>query len=155
VGGAPAVPPLESEELFGIIGKPETAWMVTPDPTEHVRRSVYLLKRRTFQQPMMEAFDAPDGVLTCSRRNESTTAPQSLALLNSRFSMEQAKATAEKVSSIEDAWTRVLGRAPTAAESSAGQQFVQRQEARLGSRAAAMTELTRSLLNTNEFLYVE
>jgi mono/diheme cytochrome c family protein len=155
MGGAPAVPPLESEELFGIIGKPENAWMVTPDPSEHVRRSVYLLKRRTFQQPMMEAFDAPDGVLTCSRRNESTTAPQSLALLNSRFSMEQAKATAEKVSNIEDAWNRVLGRAPTAAESSAAQQFVQRQEARLGSRAAAMTELTRSLLNTNEFLYVE
>ena len=85
------VPPLEKEELYGIIGEPDNSWVVTSDRAEHTRRSVYLLQRRTFQQPMFEAFDAPDGMLSCSRRNESTTAPQSLALLNSRFMMEQAK----------------------------------------------------------------
>ena len=77
MGGAPVVPPLEKEELFGIIGKPEVAWAVTPNSEEHTRRSIYMLHRRTFQNPMFEAFDAPDGVLSCSRRNESTTAPQS------------------------------------------------------------------------------
>jgi len=84
-GGGPVVPPLDKEELFGIIGSPNNAWMVTPDKSEHTRRSIYLLQRRTFQQPMFEAFDAPDGVLSCSRRNESTTAPQSLALFNGRW----------------------------------------------------------------------
>ena len=90
-GGMPVVPPLEAEELFGIIGKSENAWIVSDDVEEHYRRSVYLLQRRTFQHPMFEAFDAPDGILSCSRRNESTTAPQSLAMLNSRFMMDQSR----------------------------------------------------------------
>ena len=113
MGGGPVVPPLDNEELYGIIGQPDSAWMVTPDEEEHTRRSIYLLQRRTFQQPMFEAFDAPDGVLSCSRRNESTTAPQSLALFNSRFMMEQAKASSTSVTSAEDAWQHVLGRDPT------------------------------------------
>ncbi len=104
MAGSPVVPPLENEELFGIIGKPENAWMVTPNSEEYTRRSIYLFRRRTFQNPMFEVFDAPDGVLSCSRRNESTTAPQSLALLNSRFMMEQAKALASSAQSIEEAW---------------------------------------------------
>ncbi len=155
MGGMPAVPPLEKEELFGIIGKPENAWLVSPDTREHVRRSIYLLHRRTFQQPMMEAFDTPDGVLSCARRNESTTAPQSLALLNSRFVMEQAKVIASKSQSPEQAWTRVLGRAPSAEELSTATKFLERQTERLDSREAAMAELARGLLNVNEFLYVE
>jgi hypothetical protein len=155
VGGMPAVPPLEKEELFGIIGRPDSAWMVSPDPREHVRRSIYLLHRRTFQQPMMEAFDVPDGVLSCPRRNESTTAPQSLALLNSHFTLEQSKAIADEVQSPKDAWLRVLGRTPTSEESSTADKFLERQTERLGSRSAAMAELARGLLNLNEFLYVD
>jgi hypothetical protein len=38
-----------------------------------VRRTIYTLQRRTFQQPMAQAFDGPDGILSCPRRNESTT----------------------------------------------------------------------------------
>jgi hypothetical protein len=155
MGGMPAVPPLESEELFGIIGRPENAWMVSPDSNEHRRRSIYLLRRRTFQQPMMEAFDAPDGVLSCSRRNESTTAPQSLALLNSRFMMRQAEVAASAVETAEQAFEQILGRAPSNSEKAAASEFLERQSARLGSRRAALAEVTRSLMNTNEFLYVD
>jgi hypothetical protein len=140
------VPPLEKEELFGIIGKPETAWAVTPNAQEHTRRSIYMLQRRTFQNPMFEAFDAPDGVLSCSRRNESTTAPQSLALLNSRFMMDQAQALAGRVKSIEEAWRQVLGRDPTPEERSAATGFVEKR---------GIAELARALMNLNEFLYVD
>jgi hypothetical protein len=94
-------------------------------------------------------------VLSCNRRNESTTAPQSLALLNSRFASQQAKALAAKAETIEKAWEQALGRAPSADELSAANGFVERQEKRLESRSAAMAELARSLMNTNEFLYVE
>ena len=129
------VPPLEAEELFGIIGKPENAWIVTPNPEEHTRRSIYLLERRTFQQPMFEAFDAPDGVLSCSRRNESTTAPQSLALLNSRFMMEQAQRAGGES---RDRGRGVAARAGTASrrreERAGADEFVERQTARLGSK---------------------
>jgi hypothetical protein len=155
MGGAPVVPPLEKEELFGIIGSPDNAWIVTSDKEEHTRRSVYLLQRRAFQNPMFEAFDAPDGVQSCSRRNASTTAPQSLALLNSRFMLEQAQALAAKAPSIEEAWRRVLGRDPSAQERTAAAGFLERQTARLGSQAAAYVELARGLLNLNEFLYVD
>jgi mono/diheme cytochrome c family protein len=155
MGGMPVVPPLEAEELFGIIGKAENAWIVTPEVEEHGRRSIYLLLRRTFQNPMFEAFDAPDGVLSCSRRNESTTAPQSLAMLNSRFMMEQAQALAARVSSARDAWRRVLGRDPGETERAEAEKFVERQTARLGSKTAAYAELARGLMNLNEFLYVE
>ena len=155
MGGAPVVPPLEKEELFGIIGKPEVAWAVTPNPEEHTRRSIYLLQRRTFQNPMFEAFDAPDGVLSCSRRNESTTAPQSLALLNSHFMMDEAQSLARGVKSVEEAWRRVLGRDPSPEERSAAADFVERQRGRLGSAPAAYIELARSLMNLNEFLYVD
>jgi mono/diheme cytochrome c family protein len=153
--GMPVVPPLEAEEMFGMIGKPENNWIVNPDKEEHTRRSIYLLQRRTFQNPMFEAFDAPDGVMSCSRRNESTTAPQSLAMLNSRFMMEQAQSLSAKLESIEDAWRRVLGRDPSAQERAEAEKFLERQTARLGSKKAAYAELARGLLNLNEFLYVD
>jgi hypothetical protein len=155
MGGVPVVPPLDTEELYGIIGKPESAWVVTPNPEEHTRRSIYLLQRRTFQHPMFAAFDAPDGVLSCSRRNESTTAPQSLTLLNSRFMLEQARALASKVTTIDEAWWRILDRDPTPQERAAATEFIEKQTTRLGSQAAALAELARGLMNTNEFLYVD
>jgi len=154
-GGVPVVPALEAEELFGLIGKPENAWVVSDNVDEHNRRSIYLLSRRTFQQPMFEAFDSPDGILSCSRRNESTTAPQSLALLNSAFMQDQSRILASKVQSVEDAWKRVLLREPSATERRTADEFIERQTQRLGSRPAALAELARGLMNLNEFLYVD
>jgi hypothetical protein len=155
VGGTPVVPSLQAEELYGLIGKPENNWVVTPDAEEHNRRSIYMLQRRTFQQPMFEAFDSPDGVLSCPRRNESTTAPQSLALLNGDFMMKQAKKLAAKVHDVDEAWLMVLGRAPSSEERASARGFIERQAQRLGSKEAAYTELARALMNLNEFLYVE
>ena len=155
MGGVPVVPPLSKEEMFGMIGNPANAWMVTADASEHNRRTLYLLSRRTFQQPMAQAFDGPDGVLTCPRRNESTTAPQSLALLNSGFTMDRARALAAKAETAAAAWESVYGRPPSAEESAAAGEFLAKQQTLLGSRAAAMAELVRGLMNTNEFLYVD
>jgi len=104
---------------------------------------------------MFEAFDAPDGILSCSRRNESTTAPQSLALFNGKFMTEQSKVLAAKVHSPDEAWQRVLGRAPSPSEKKSADEFLARQSQRLGGTEPAMAELLRGLLNLNEFLYVE
>ncbi len=146
MGGLPVVPPLSREELFGMIGNPQNSWPVTADPAEHNRRTIYMIVKRTFQQPMAQSFDGPDGVLTCPRRNESTTAPQSLALLNSGFTMDRAKALAAKVKSPEEAWLSIYGRSPSPEELRAANEFLAKQP---------MTELVRALLNTNEFLYVD
>ena len=106
---------------------------------------------------MFEAFDAPDGVLSCSRRNESTTAPQSLALLNSRFMMEQAQALAAKVAVRR---TRPGGACSAAIratqERAAAAKFLERQTAALGLEAAGDSGAgARACSISNEFLYVE
>jgi hypothetical protein len=146
MGGLPVVPPLSREEMFGMIGSPASAWPVTANAADHNRRTIYLIVKRTFQQPMAQSFDGPDGVLTCPRRNESTTAPQSLELLNSAFTMDRAKALAAKVTSASEAWQRVYGRAPSTEEQAEAEKFLAKEP---------MSELIRALLNTNEFLYVD
>lgn len=155
MGGIPAVPPLEAEELHGIIGRTEEAWPVSLNPGQFHRRSIYLLSRRTFTQPMFLAFDKPDGILSCARRGESTTAPQSLTLLNSGFMVEQARRLAKIAPEPAAMWRRVLGRSPTAAELDWANEFIADQAAREASTAVAQAELARALLNLNEFLYVE
>jgi hypothetical protein len=145
-GGLPVVPPLSREEMFGMIGNPSSAWSVTANPAEHNRRTIYMIVKRTFQQPMAQSFDGPDGVLTCPRRNESTTAPQSLELLNSAFTMDRAKALAAKVTTAAEAWQKVYGRAPSPEEQNEAAKFLAKEP---------MSELIRALMNTNEFLYVD
>ena len=49
------------------------------------RRSVYLQQRRTQTDSLLEVFDAPSIVTTCTRRSPSTIPLQSLSLLNSDF----------------------------------------------------------------------
>jgi hypothetical protein len=155
MGGIPVVPPLDREELYGITGNPASSWYVTANAAEHNRRSIYLLVRRNFRQPMFEAFDAPDGVLSCARRSESTTATQSLTMLNGRFVMDTAKAFGASLTSVEDAWLRVFGRAPSDGEKREAEAFLERQSTRAGSKAGAFAELVRAMWNSNEFLYVD
>jgi len=155
MGGEPVVVPLDKEELYGITGNPNDRWVVSWDPKQHDRRSIYLLQRRAFQQPMFQVFDAPDGMVSCSRRNESTTAPQSLTLLNSRFMTEQAKRLAERISGVDDAWRMAFARSPSDAEREMADSFLKRQLELRGTKKAALGELARSLLNSNEFLYVD
>jgi hypothetical protein len=142
-GGLPVVPPMTREEMFGMIGN---SWSVTPEPAEYNRRTIYMIVKRTFQQPMAQSFDGPDGIMSCPRRNESTTAPQSLELLNSAFTMERARALSAKVTNATEAWQKIYGRAPSGEEKAEAEKFLAK---------APMAELIRALLNTNEFLYVD
>jgi mono/diheme cytochrome c family protein len=161
MGGIPVVPPLDKDELYGIIGDPANAWVVTSDTSEHTRRSAYLMSRRAFRAPMFELFDSPDGILPCPRRENSTIAPQSLTLLNGRFTVEQSKSLAAKLEKaapeerIANAWQRVLGRDPNPSERAKADAFLAAQKKNLGSDSAALQELVRGLFNINEFLYVE
>lgn len=159
MGGRPVVPPLATEELYGLSQPLNSAWIVTEDPVEQDRRSVYLISRRNFRVPLLEAFDRPEGVLTCSRRESSTTAPQSLSLLNGQFTLRQAAALVRQIEKAEEpvtaAWRAVFGREPDAVELERSRKFLERQTAHLGSRQAALNEMARGLFNVNEFLYVE
>ena len=161
-GGRPVVPPLTLEEMASFSQRPEDAWVVTGDASEHLRRSLYMIQKRTFRMPMMEVFDTPDSMLTCPRRESSTTAPQSLTLLNGGLTMDRARVLAKRLSAehsgdavIAAVWKQVLAREPDAAESGRAVAFLAQQTKNTGGRAEALVELIRALLNVNEFLYVD
>lgn len=152
--GRPVVPELSVEELYGMSQPASSAWPVTTDAREHTRRSIYMLAKRTYRMPMLDVFDQPEGVLSCSRRESSTTSTQSLSLLNSRFTVEQAEALAGE-KDLQVVWQKVLQREASAAELGMAREFLAKQSTALGSEEKARRELVRGLLNTNEFLYVE
>jgi len=158
VGGKPVIPPLSQEELRGMTQPVANAWPVTFDKADYTRRSIYMLQKRTFRMPVMEVFDAPESMLTCSRRDSSTTATQSLTWLNGGFILDQARAVAsalENGDAVTGAFQRVLLRVPSAVEKQRAEEFLRTQTENTGSRPAAVAELVRGLLNLNEFLYVD
>ncbi len=149
VGGPGVFPPIPKELFEGAKG-----WVASPDPRDHVRRSLYIFARRNLRFPFLEVFDAPDNNLSCSARERSTTAPQSLTLLNADEVLAAAARTAERVTAEADssegrvtlAYRRILGRPPTAGERRLSVEFLSR---------SPLSELCRGLFNLNAFVYVD
>ena len=162
MGGPSAVPPLSKEEMAGM--RDPSQWPLSSDPAEYHRRSVYLYVKRGFRMPMLESFDMPETSLSCERRDATTVAPQALTLMNSDFSLAQAKAFAGSLqrsfpqrgaAQIQAAWRRALGRAPTSAEVEEALQFLSRQDQSGESKVSGLTKFCLMLFNMNEFLYVD
>lgn len=155
--GGPGVRPPLPKELTGTLLKNQ--WDVTPDRSEHTRRSIYVFARRNFRYPIFEVFDRPAANSSCPVRNVSTTAPQSLHLLNSQFSFETAQQFAKRIQSetadrnqqIEAAFELTFGRKPVESESTVINTFWQQHD----SEADALTHLCLSLFNSNEFVVVD
>jgi mono/diheme cytochrome c family protein len=149
MGGPGVFPPLPAALFKGSRG-----WEVSPDKSEHVRRSVYIFARRNLRFPFLEVFDAPDNNLSCPSRERSTTAPQSLTLLNSSEVTAAADALTDRLTreakSDQDrivlAYRLALGRMPTASELKLSQEFL---------AESPLEELCRALFNMNDFVYVE
>ena len=69
-----------------------------PDQGERLyRRSLYVYWKRTSPHPMMTLFDAPDRESSCVRRSRTTTALQSLGMLNETQRIEMARKLAERL----------------------------------------------------------
>jgi hypothetical protein len=153
--GRPVVPELAPEELYGMSQPVNNAWPATLEKSEHRRRSIYILAKRTYRMPMLEVFDRPEGVLSCARRESSTTATQSLSLLNGKFTVDQAEAMAAHVVDVSEIFRQLLQREPEAGEITMAGEFLAKQSRLLGGDAAARREFIRALVNTNEFLYVD
>lgn len=123
--------------------------------TEQSVRSVYLIQKRTVRIPFMETFDLPDNSVSCGCRTVSIVAPQALSLLNGDWGLEAAEELAQKIKShhpespseqIRLAYQTIFQREPSDMEQQSCVQFLQKR---------ALSELTRALLNTNEFAFVE
>ena len=148
--GPSVIPPIESE-LVNLLYKPDQ-WAVTPDVTQHNRRSIYLFQKRNMRMPFMEVFDSPDTLLSCARRESSTHAPQALELLNGPVTRQVSVALAERLEKlpakerIEQAFERVFGRPPEAKERAAAERFL---------AESPLREFTLALFAANDFLYIQ
>jgi hypothetical protein len=121
---------------------------------EGLRRMIYAHKVRRERETVFGAFDCPDAGQSIDRRRESTTPLQALNLFNSRFTLEQSEAFANRIKSIagaeisnqiRTAYQIALSREPTASELSDAQEIV---------AAHGLPILCRALFNSNEFLFL-
>jgi hypothetical protein len=150
VGGPSVHPPIPAD-----IVKTSKNWTASTRAEDHTRRSLYVFARRNLRFPFLEVFDAPDSNLSCPERGRSTTAPQSLTLLNSEEVMTAAKATATRVAKeaktpherIERAFRLVIGRGPSLKERALAEEFL--------TAGSGIEELCRALFNLNAFVYVD
>lgn len=181
-GGPGVRPPLPPELVQTLL---KNQWKVAEREAAHYRRSIYVFARRNLRYPIFEAFDRPDANASCPRRSKSTTAPQSLLLLNSDLSLQLARHFAGRVigeasqtidAQIDLAVRVAFGRPSSPEERATFTTFVARQAASLRQEsreadelalplpdrgevdvytAAALTDLCLALFNANEFLYID
>ena len=159
-------------------------WETEKDKAETNRRSVYVFVKRNLRYPMFETFDFPDTHEPCPRRNATVTPTQPLALMNDELVMEWSRVLASRVlndrglsaeQQIERAYHLALSRAPQSEESRSILEFLNQQapliagrlakndkvplpesvpEGMAPERAAAFVDFCHTLLNSNEFIYM-
>jgi hypothetical protein len=132
------------------------------------RRSLYMQQRRTQVLGMLESFDAPSIVFSCTVRPSTTVPLQSLKLLNSEFVRARAAGLAKRVprsqpvndaDTIERVYFITAGRPPTDAERDISLAFLALQPQQYAgaedANERAWVDYCHMLLAGNAFLYVE
>lgn len=128
---------------------------VTADEPALWRRSIYRYIVRTTPDRFLTTLDCPDPANLTPKRLTTTTPLQSLALYNNDFMLRQARYFAERLENeagktanaqVARAFALAFGRLPSAEEDRLATDFVNKQ---------GLFALCRSLLNSNEFLYVD
>jgi hypothetical protein len=178
-GGPGVMPPLPEELTSTLLSG---QWTPSTREAEHYRRSIYLFARRNLRYPIFEAFDRPDANASCTVRSRTTTAPQSLVLLNSEFSLLAAQTLANRVAAeatqhgrqAELVYLYALSRRPTGIERGRFVAFLSENQIPPGSAASAtalpakadataandaaataLVDACLAIFNTSEFLYVD
>ena len=123
------------------------------------RRSVDCKVIRNRRDPVLDAFDSPDGFNSAGLRNSTTTVTQTLLLINGPWALDRAKAFAARLerdapdddrARVALAYRLALAREPDADEVADGVAFLGR-----GDRREALADYCHVLLNSSEFLYVD
>jgi Protein of unknown function (DUF1553)/Protein of unknown function (DUF1549) len=155
----PGVSPPLPEEMIKTLKSGQ--WKTSERTADHYRRSVFIFARRNLRYPLFATFDRPAADCSCAQRQPSTTAIQSLLLLNSELTLDAAKRLAEVVAvdrstQIDQLYRRLFARSPTQLEYEECRQFWQDQTELLqGDEQQALVDLCRAMLNANQFLYVD
>ena len=128
---------------------------ITADQPKLWRRSVYRFVVRTTPDPFMATLDCPNAANLTPARNVTTTALQALALLNNEFMLRQAEYLAQRVTSespestadqVHRTFQLAFGRLASDEELAAAMKLIERK---------GLPQLCRSVLNANEFVYID
>jgi hypothetical protein len=138
------------------------------------RRSIYMFHKRVVQHPLMQAFDGPDAQASCGRRENTTVAPQALALLNDKFIRARAMDFAQRVEKgagaepepqVRLTWRLALGREPSTGELNSGTAFIIAQiqqrsmrdpdKPKTETQQLALADFCQAIFALNEFIYVD
>jgi hypothetical protein len=123
MGGRSVFPPAPGYLFQKPVSYGPKTWDVETGPDRY-RRALYTFRFRSVPYPMLVAFDAPAGAVSCVRRNISTTPMQALVTLNEQVSVEAALGLAHLIltdtGSLEEklsrAFVRCTSRLPDAEE---------------------------------------
>jgi hypothetical protein len=160
-------------------------WEADTLPEEQNRRTIYTFSRRNLRLPILAAFDPPDLITSCSKRGCTVTAPQALTLLNSEFTLGEARwwsghllaeHGADQGALIEAAFQEAFHRDPNPHELRESREFLQHQAQVIGEdeheidaellpasiphginppQAAAVADFCHALLNASELTFVD
>jgi hypothetical protein len=155
-GGPSVLVPIEPE-LVKMLKRPQY-WVATREKSEYNRRTMYLIYKRNLRLPFMEVFDGPDMQFSCSRREQSTHAPQALEMLNGKTANDLAEAFAGRLlkqsqtseARINEAWRLAAGRSPTLKEKALAAKYL----AAGPEDPKVVKEFALAVLNLNSFLYI-
>jgi hypothetical protein len=128
------------------------------------RRSVYMTVKRSQLVPFLQLFDAPDTLQGMASRNISTTAPQSLTLINSPFVREQANLFSKRIQKgkkltdkefVMEAYKLAFSRLPDEQELKHMLTFITSQTTSYKDREKALADFSHLLLCSNEFVFID
>jgi hypothetical protein len=180
IGGRSVFPPVPQFMFQPPVSYGPKIWPEDKGPQRY-RRGIYTFRYRSVPYPMLQAFDAPNGDFSCTRRARSNTPLQSLMTLNEPIFVECARALALKTlrdggqsdtERLAYAFRRCLARPPKAEESAELLTLLDKEKQRfsrptsqladiVGSdsgqlpTAAAWTVVSRVLLNLDETITKE
>jgi hypothetical protein len=166
---------LESEQIrdamLAVSGELDLTTGTASVTGDQPRRAIYVKVLRNHRDPLMAAFDAPDGFRSAPQRLVTTTATQALLTINGKWTLQRAKAFARRLRKLDAdtadqvsrAFRLAFGREPTADQRRQAVQFLQRQAGAHLEQAGtaesaddvALFDFCHVLLNSNEFLYVD
>jgi hypothetical protein len=143
-----------------------------PDSPNIRRRSVYMFHKRVVPYPLLQTFDRPDALQSCSRRDTTTVAPQALAILNDQFVRDRAVELSDRLrketdgdldSAVRSAFAISLARNPSESELKSSTEFIASRQAERQKRGmserdaqrAALADFCQTMFGLNEFLYVD
>ena len=118
-----------------------------------------MMVQRQRRHPFLALFDGPDPNASTPHRQQTTVPTQALYFLNDPFFHSCANQTASEILTsdpsntvVDELYTLIFQRLPSEEEVSVTVEFMQSYE---GSDEAKWQALSRILLSTNEFLYVD